>query len=325
MSRRRLAGSGLALAALAAAGAGAQPPQPTRVWLNPVTSLFEHFDAGRFGPVSGVFYDRRRDEIWVADRQHDLLAVFDRDGMPLHTAVPGAPVDAPSRLVVDRDGNVLLLDRDRSRVARLDWRGRYVGPLELPGLPAAPVITALALDDDDNLYLGESSAGEVLVYGPDRRLRFRFGSRGSGPGQFESIAGIAADGRRIVVTDAIATPVQVFDRRGAYLRGFGGHAIGVSNFSLPAGVALAGRGRIVVLDSIRQEIKVFEESGRYLDRFGGGGFGPGSVYFPEVVAFDGRDRIYIAERGNRRVQVFEMLDIPVATRERRSTRRSWRP
>lgn len=325
MSRRRLVRAALALLALAAAGAGAQKPAATRLWLNPVTSLFEHLDAGLFGPVSGVFYDRRRDEIWVADRQRNLLAVFTRDGMPLHTAVPGEPIQAPSRLVVDREGNVLLLDQDRSRVARLDWRGRYVGPLELQGLPAEPVITALALDDDDNLYVGESSEGEVLVYGPERRLRFRFGGRGTGPGQFESIAAIAADARRIVVTDALATPVQVFDRRGGYLRGFGGHAIGVTNFSLPAGVALDARGRIVVLDSIRQEIKVFEESGRYLDRFGGGGPGPGSVYYPETVVSDGRDRLYVAERGNARVQVFEVLDIPVEARERRSTRRSWRP
>jgi DNA-binding beta-propeller fold protein YncE len=325
MSRRGPVARALALLALAAAGASAQKPAPTRVWLNPVTSMFEHLDAGFFGPVGGVYYDRRRDEIWVADRQSNLLAVFDRDGLPLHTAVPGEPIQAPSRLVVDRDGNVLLLDQDRSRVALLDWRGRYVGPLELAGLPAEPVITALALDDEDNLYVGESSAGEVLVYGPDRRLRFRFGSLGEGPGQFESIAGIAADGRRIVVTDAIATPVQVFDRRGGFLRGFGGHAIGVANFSLPAGVALDGRGRIVVIDSIRQEIKVFEESGKFLDRFGGGGFEPGSVYYPESVVFDGRDRLYVAERANRRVQVFEVLEIPVQARERRSTRRSWRP
>jgi DNA-binding beta-propeller fold protein YncE len=287
--------------------------------------MFEHLEAGRFGAVTGVFYDRRRDEVWVADRGNDLLAVFTSDGLPLHTGVPGEPIDAPSRLVVDREGNVLLLDQDRSRVALLDWRGRFVGPLELAGLPEEPVITALALDDEDNLYVGESSAGEVLVYGPERKLRFRFGSRGQGPGEFESIAGIAADGRRIVVTDAIATPVQVFDRRGNYLHGFGGHAIGVANFSLPAGVAIDARGRIVVLDSLRQEIKVFEERGRFLDRFGGGGSLPGSVYFPETVVFDGRGRLYVAERGNRRVQVFEMLEVPVQARERRPTRRSWRP
>ena len=46
---------------------------------------------------------------------------------------------------------------------------------------------------------------------------------------------------------------------------------------------------------------------------------------PRMMALGPDGQVYVAERGNARVQVFEVLDIPVQARERRSTRRSWRP
>ncbi len=323
MSRaRRIVAAGLVALLGGALAASAQTA--TRLYLHPVTSMFEHLEAGRFGPVRGVCYDRWRDEVWVADPQNDLLAVFDRDGIPLHTARPGGNVVRPFRVAVAPDGSVLVLDEDHRRVAQLDWRGEMISDLELPGLTPESNLTAITIDADGNLYLGDSAAGQVLVYGPDRRLRLRFGERGTGRGELTAIAGIAADARRIVVVDSVGIPVQVFSRRGEWQRGFGAHTLGVENFSLPAGVTLDAEGRIIVLDSIRQEIKVFDADGRFLDRFGGGGPGPGSVYFPEDVATDGRGRLYVAERANRRVQVFDELELPVPARQRRAPRRSWR-
>jgi DNA-binding beta-propeller fold protein YncE len=326
---RRAGGAALAALALAAApaalGGRSSRPPAMRLALRPVTSMYEHLEAGFFRRPRGVAVDPVRGEIWIADTQNDRLAIFSADGLPLHSVRPGGEVRRPAKLAVQGDGRVLVLDDDRTRVAVLDWRGRFEGRLELPGLPAQPRLAALALDAEGNLYLGDDSTGQILVYGPERRLRLRFGSRGDGPGQFRSIADIAATAERIVVTDAVATAVQVFDRRGRLELGFGEHATGVANFSLPAGVAVDAAGRILVLDSIRQEIKVFSDSGRFLDRFGGGGRGPGSVFFPEDLAIDAAGRVYVAERGNGRVQVFEAIEVPVAPRAKRGTRKSWKP
>ncbi len=322
------------VAALLAAGLGGGPAAPparaadaataptaTEIFLKPLTSFWQHLEEGNFSGPRGVAYDRRHDEVWVADTLNQRLAVFTPDGLPLYTANPGSEVREPTRIVVEPDGNLLVLDNDRSRIARLDWRGHWIGPLELPGLPERPSIGAIALDDEGNLYVGEDSRGEIVVYNPDRQVRQRFGRRGWDHGEFQSIADIAVDDRHIVVIDHQVLAVQVFDRHGNFQHGFGEHQMGVENFSLPEAVAFDAKGRLVIVDALRHEIKLFTVEGRFLDRFGGLGTRPGQVAFPSDVATDGRDRVYVAERGGGRIQVFQELERPLPPRPGRPARR----
>jgi tripartite motif-containing protein 71 len=103
-------------------------------------------------------------------------------------------------------------------------------------------------------------------------------------------------------------PVQVFDHRGHFLRGWGRHDLGAENFSLPEAVAVDSKGHVVVVDALRHEIKFFDALGRFLDRFGGIGPRPGQVAYPADLAIDGQDRLYVVEKGNSRVQVFEQVE-----------------
>ena len=324
MTRARavLVAGALALAAAAVAARqapppAAGPPAATRLFLRPLTSFWQHLEEGSFEGPRGVYVDRANREVWVADSGNHRVGIFTPDGLPLYAAQPGGGVREPVRLAVDREGRVLVLDADRSRIAVLDWRGRYRGRLELPGLPERPVIGALALDERGQLYVGENSAGEVLVYAPDLRLRFRFGARGDRDGEFLAIADIEPAGDRILVVDHLARPVQVFDRQGNFLFGFGAHQLGAENFSLPEAVAVDSKGRMVVVDALRHEIKVFAPDGRFLDRFGGAGYAPGQVAGPCDVAIDGEDRIFVAERSGGRVQVFGEVEVPVPPSQRR--------
>jgi len=315
-SRARRAALTLAAAALLASGgaSGQEGGGRTQLYLKPLTSFWQHLEEGDFRAPRGVFYDARHDEVWVADTGNDRIALFTSDGMPLYSTQPGREIDQPFRLVVDANDHILLLDNDRSRIAELDWRGRYLGPLALPGLPEKPILAAIALDAEGNLYVGENSECQVVVYTPERKVRFRFGSCGDDRGEFRAIAGIAADGERIVVVDQVVTAVQIFDRHGSWENGFGSHELGAENFSLPSAVAIDPEGRIVVVDALRQEIKFFAPSGRFLERFGGLGIGPGRVRFPADLAIGPQGRLFVAEQGNSRVQVLEEVELPVPPR-----------
>jgi tripartite motif-containing protein 71 len=327
---RRTAALAVLLAAGLAAGPGAPParaaeaaePTATQIFLEPLTSFWQHLEEGNFSGPRGVAYDRKHDEVWVADTLNQRLAVFTPDGLPLYTSTPGAQVVEPTRIAVEPDGKLLVLDNDRSRIAELDWRGHWIGPLELPGLPEKPSIGAIELDDEGNLYVGEDTLGEIIVYGPDRQVRQRFGRRGWDRGEFQSIADIAVDEKHIVVIDHQVLAVQVFDRHGNFLHGFGEHQMGIENFSLPEAAVFDAKGRLVIVDALRHEIKLFTVEGRFLDRFGGLGTRPGQVAFPSDVATDGRDRIYVAERGGGRVQVFRELERPAPPRKGRPARRT---
>ena len=58
--------------------------------------------------------------------------------------------------------------------------------------------------------------------GPYYRVVTRWGRQGNGPGQFDGPQGLAVDSRgELYVTDAGNCRIQVFNRRGKYLRSWG--------------------------------------------------------------------------------------------------------
>lgn len=286
---------------------------PSRLLLKPIAMFNQHLYDGDLAEPRGVAFDRRTGEVWVADTRNHVLGVFTPEGVPLFTTGASRHVREPARVAVDPKGRLLVLDNDRSRIKLLSYRGEYLGDLELPGIGDNALFGALAFDTDGNLYVGENESGQVLVFGPDLKPRLRFGSRGDEEGQFQSIAGIAADRELIFVVDHQVKPVQVFDRRGNYVRGWGAHDFGVQNFSLPEAVALDSKGRVFVIDALRHEIKLFDREGQFLDRFGGLGRRAGNISFPVDVAIDAQDRLYVVEKGNARVQVFEPVEGPQTT------------
>jgi tripartite motif-containing protein 71 len=189
------------------------------------------------------------------------------------------------------------------------YRGQFQRFLELPGQGGSqPVVSALGVDPEGNVYVGDDAAGQVVVFDPGLRYRFRFASRGEEAGQLKSIAGIAVQGRIIAVIDHQAVAVQLFDRAGNHLRGWGAHEMGAENFSLPAGVAIDAKGRIVVVDALRHEIKLFQQDGKFIGRYGGLGTGPGNVVYPSDVAVDRRGRLVVSESVGNRVQILREVE-----------------
>lgn len=329
---RRRARIAALVAALAATATRADVPdedlgelRPSLVDLVPVTSVFEHLLHGPYGAIGGLFFDPVARELLVADSGQGLVAILDAEGVPRFAFGGKGVLREPVEVAADRRGNVYAVDLDRTRVKVFNYRGEYQRELPVPGLDPAtpPSFTALAVDHEGNLYVGDSASSRVIVLDAEGRLLRTFGRRGSDNGQFLSIAGIAVDRRSIYVTDHQGIAVQVFDRRGNFVRGWGAHDVGAHNFSLPEGIAVDGKGRVFVVDALRHDVKVFEQDGRFVDRWGGFGVGRGEVAYPVDVASDGEGRIYVAEKGGKRVQVFREVEgfrnaegVPVANPRR---------
>ncbi len=282
-------------------------PPHAKFHIRPVALFFEHLYEGPFGAPMGISVDPWSGEVWVADTRNNLVGVFTPDGAPLFT-FGSDDLHEPVRAVTDAKGRVYVLDSDRNRIKTFSYRGDPLGDLALAGLPEKPIFGTIAFDADGNLYVGENESCQVLVYGPDLKPRQRFGSCGAEEGQFQAITGIAVDKDRIVVTDAQVLAVQVFDKHGEFIRGWGRHDMGIQNFSLPASVALDGKDHIVVIDTLRHEIKFFDLDGNFLERFGGLGRRIGQVAYPSGIAADPSGRLYVVEKLNARVQVFVVAE-----------------
>lgn len=292
------------LLALVSSAARGDEQEDKKIWLRPVALFDQHLYEGAFMEPRGIFFDAAAKEVWVADTRNNRIGVLTPDGVPLFSFGATDKLKEPVRLAVSPAGEIYVLGVDRSKIERFGPRGEYRGALQLPGVPAKPVFGTLAIDADGNLWVGENESGQVLAFSPALQPLLRFGSNGDGEGQFQAIAGIAVTKDVVVVTDHQVLAVQVFDRRGSFLRGWGRHDMGIQHFSLPEGVAVDAHGRIIVVDALRHEIKLFDLEGKFLDRFGGLGTKAGNVSYPSDVAVDAEGRVYVAEKGNSRIQVF---------------------
>jgi tripartite motif-containing protein 71 len=299
------------LALVSSATRGDEETSP-KIWLRPVALFDQHLYEGALVEPRGICFDRKNNEVWVADTRNGRIGVFTPEGVPLFSFGGTDHLKEPVRVAVAKNGDVYVVGVERGRIERFSYRGEYLGPLVLPGLPEHPVFGTVAVDADGNVWMGENESGQVLGFTPDLKPLLRLGSSGDGEGQFQAIAGIAVTKDVVVVTDHIALAVQVFDRRGNFVRGWGKHEMGRENFSLPEGVAIDKENRIVVVDALRHEIKLFDLEGNFLDRFGGLGSKAGNISYPSDVAVDGEGRVYVAEKGNSRIQVFtETTEPPI--------------
>ena len=277
--------------------------------IRPTAIISEHLYEGQLLEPTSIFWDPKANELWVADTRNNLVGAFTKEGTPLF-AFGSRELSEPAKIAVDGRGRVYVLDNDRSKVKVFSYRGEYIGPLDPPGVGPRPSFSAITFDVDGNLYLAENESCRVLVYGPDGKPRQRFGECGIESGQFQAITGIAVGKDQVVVTDAQGVSVQVFDKHGDFVRGWGKHEMGIQNFSLPQSVAIDGLGRIIVIDTLRHEIKFFDGEGNFLDRFGGLGWRLGQVAFPTGVASNGADGLFVVEKGNSRVQAFVEVEGP---------------
>ena len=283
------------------------PKTATQITLAPVQVVYRQVEGTYLKSPRGVWVDKAKKEVIVADTMNDLVAVYDAKGLPLFAFGYNQELKEPVKAVADPAGRIYVLNGIPRAVKVFSYRGEYLNDFPLTGTDKKPNPTALAADDKGNIYVADDAGGQIQVYDNAFRLVREFGKKTDGSSYLKNVQAIAVDGDGdIYVADASAIPaIQVFSSDGKFLRGWGAHDAGPHNFSLPAGLTIDGEGRVIVVDSMRHAITVFTREGNYLSRHGGMGRQAGAVLYPTDIASDGSEKIYVVERLGSRLQVLE--------------------
>ena len=132
-----------------------------------------------------------------------------------------------------------------------------------------------------------------------------FGTRGTGPGEFDGPTGIAVDADdNLYITDQNNNRVQQVTPDGRHLLSFGSEGSGDGELNMPWGICVAPDGSIFVADWRNDRIQHFSADGEFISKFGEPGGDDGQLSRPAGVAVDADGNVYVADWGNERVQVF---------------------
>ena len=160
----------------------------------------------------------------------------------------------------------------------------------------------------DSLAVVDSQSHAVFVFDLAGKLRFKFGQRGIGPGEFNFPTHIANDGAgHWLVTDSLNCRIQTFSASGDFISQFGSSGDTSGHFGRPKGVAADSFGHIYVADALYDNVQIFDPAGRLLLNFGQSGDGPDSFSLPNGIAISPDNSIYIADGYNHRVEQFKYL------------------
>jgi outer membrane autotransporter protein len=106
------------------------------------------------------------------------------------------------------DGRYYIAESGNNRVQIFDSNDQFAGYLGTFDPGAAPC--GVYVDDFGNVYVTTYNGGEVHIYDKDGALITKYGTSGSGPGQFQGAESIlVADDGRIYISDSLNNRVQI--------------------------------------------------------------------------------------------------------------------
>lgn len=134
-------------------------------------------------------------------------------------------------------------------------------------------------------------------------FNLKWGTLGSGNGQFNSPRGVAVDATgNVFVADRTNHRIQVFSPSGAFIRTFGTQGSANGQMNAPNDVAVDAAGNVFVADTLNDRIDVFTTTGTFVRKFGTVGTGDGQFSDPMGITVGASGSVYVADTGNNRVQ-----------------------
>jgi DNA-binding beta-propeller fold protein YncE len=198
-------------------------------------------------------------------------------------------------------GTVFVLDPDGKQFLQLGGDQRQVR-MRIP--------ISVAVDAEDNIYVGDNGQGAIFVFGPDLVFRTML----TAPGQVESPTGIAidTDRGRLYAVDTRQHALLAFDlTSGTLVQQIGGKGDQPGEFGWPSGVAVGPDGKVYVSDTMNYRVQVFDPDLEFIHAFGALGVNPGEFRRTKGIAVDAEGLIYVVDSDFNNFQIFDTEGLPL--------------
>jgi sugar lactone lactonase YvrE len=217
----------------------------------------------------------------------------------------------PNGIALDAAGNVYVLDSGNHRVQKFSNHGELLATWGSEGTGEGQFVNGarIAVDRNGVVYVTEThlpdgtGSTRIQKFSSSGAFLSSWGSRGSGPGQFEDPVGIATDGAsNVYVVEVTNRRVQKLDADGGFLAWVGDSGTGSRPFSFPIEVAVDGGGNVFVVDvgPLYEYVRIvkFDQQGRFVREFGA------EVGEPKGIAVDELGQVHVCDGPVSRIHTF---------------------
>jgi DNA-binding beta-propeller fold protein YncE len=145
----------------------------------------------------------------VAERDEPRVQLFSADGVFLRSFITNGPVET---IDFEPAGTLLVVHQKAKQIERWSAAGQQMNAWNgaEPGVKGFSKPAAAAASPSGLLYVADAGANQFRELDAQGRTIGTFGRSGTGEGQFKSLAGIAAEGEMVYVSDARNRRVLVF-------------------------------------------------------------------------------------------------------------------
>jgi DNA-binding beta-propeller fold protein YncE len=242
--------------------------------------------------------------VYVADTGNNRVQVFTDQGILLFSlGSSGKEVGqfkSPTKVAVDRADHVFVLDSGNDRVQEFDAAAKPARQLELAGRD-------FAVDDYGYLYFLDPKSGKVVEENAKAAVQGKFGTPGSGPGQFKKPEGVAVGaGGEVIVVDTgnkrvvraelsnnEQTKILVSGPTGALA--FAADVIAAAGDDLLAWLPKQGRLVLVGADGKEKARVAAKDAGK----------GPAATRGTRGFAYSSKQGLYLSDSPDNRLQHFD--------------------
>jgi hypothetical protein len=167
----------------------------------------------------------------------------------------------------------------------------------------------IAVDTNGNVFVTDTACcgGNTRIQKFDNNGTFltKWGSEGTGDGQFDGPIGIGVDEiGNVFITDTNNNRIQKFDNGGKFLAKWGSAGSGDGEFNVPIDVAVDRSGHVFVADANNHRIQKFDNNGLFITAWGSRGGGEGRFNYVIGVAVERSSGDVFVADGNQRIQRF---------------------
>ncbi|XP_065195943.1 serine/threonine-protein kinase dst1-like isoform X1 [Sycon ciliatum] len=245
-------------------------------------------------------------KVFIADFRIHRVTVTTLDGTYIRDigkqGSGNAEFNRPTDVAVDDDGDLVVVDYCNKRLQVLHQDGSYVKTIGNGAICYSYGVAALSLPQHGICYaVTEYTDHSVRVFEKGGRLLNKFGTEGSGPGQFNYPWGIISSNGRLLVVDSGNHRIQVFTTDGNFITLFGSQGESDGQFKYPQFIAEDRHGHFLVTDRDNHRVQVFTfDTFSHVATFGS----RSCLSFPYGITVSPSGTVYVSDRSKHRITMF---------------------